>query len=131
MTNLLSTLKYAHSDLVNYEGDLGRLAFGNTYLCQLMTDERKGGKLPAGQITDVRYTDLMRDPVATVGALYQHWCIPFNDGFAKRIHDYLAAKPKGKHGAHSYSFADTGLNLEEERAKYRDYQAYFGVPSEV
>ncbi len=131
MTNLLSTLKYAHSDLVNYEGDLGRLAFGNTYLCQLMTDERKGGNLPAGQITDVRYADLMRDPLATVGALYQQWGIPFSDEFANCISEYLAAKPKGKHGAHSYSFADTGLNLEEEREKYREYQAYFGVPSEV
>ena len=131
VANLLCSLKYAHSDLVNYEGDMARVTFGNAYLCQLMTDERRAAKLPAGQIADVRYADLMRDPVAAVGALYQQWGIPFSEGFATRIRDHLAAKPKGKHGAHSYSFADTGLNLEQEREKYGDYQAYFDVPSEV
>lgn len=131
VTNLLSSLKYMHSDVINYEGDLGRIAFGNAYLCQHMIDERKAGSLPADQIVDVRYADLMADPVAAVRELYEQWDIPFTNELGQKITAYLGAKPKGKHGAHSYSFADTGLNLEEERAKYTEYQAHFGVPSEV
>ncbi len=37
----------------------------------------------------------------------------------------------GHRGAHEYSFADTGLDLEKERLRYADYQQYFDVPSEV
>ncbi|WP_317928641.1 sulfotransferase [Halioxenophilus sp. WMMB6] len=131
VTNLLSSLKYMHSDVINYEDDLARIAFGNAYLCQHMIDERKAGNLPADQIVDVRYSDLMSDPVDAVKNLYRQWDIPFSDELGHRITAYLEAKPREKHGAHNYSFADTGLNLEEERAKYAEYQAHFGVPSEV
>lgn len=131
VTNLLSSLKYIHSDTINYQADLGRIAFGNSYLCQLMTDQRKAGELPKDQISDVLYADLISDPVAAVNKLYTQWGIPFSDEFAKKIREYIDAKPKGKHGSHSYSFADTGLSIEEERAKYNEYQSYFGVPSEL
>ncbi len=131
VTNLLSSLKWAHSDVCNYAGDLQRVAFGNAYVCQMMVDQREAGDLPAGRVTDVRYADLMQDPVAAVEALYRDWDIPFSAALRQRIDEYLAAKPKGAHGAHSYSFADTGLDLGEERARYTAYQGYFGVPSEV
>jgi len=44
---------------------------------------------------------------------------------------YVAANPQGKAGVHRHSFADTGLDLEEERAKLAPYQARFNVPSEI
>ena len=44
---------------------------------------------------------------------------------------YLEHKPKGKHGAHRYDFADTGLDMAEERARFADYQERYGVPSEA
>jgi hypothetical protein len=43
---------------------------------------------------------------------------------------YLVANPSDKHGAHEYSFADTGLDEATERARVQRYQDYFGVPSE-
>ena len=44
---------------------------------------------------------------------------------------YLADKPQGKHGAHSYSFRDLDLDLATERARFRAYQERFDIPSEV
>ncbi len=73
----------------------------------------------------------MADPVAAVRSVYERWQIPFGDALAERIRAYLDARPKDRHGAHDYSFADTGLDLEKERLRYADYQEYFGVPSEV
>lgn len=131
VSNLLSSLKYMHSDSINYAADLQRVSFGNAYLCQHMVDQRNADDLPLDQIVDVRYSDLLSDPVGTVKKLYEQWGIPFTQGLADRIKIYLAEKPKGKHGVHSYSFADTGLNLEDERARFAGYQAYFDVPSEV
>ena len=44
---------------------------------------------------------------------------------------FLAANPDDKHGKHAYRFADTGLDLDEERERAREYQTYFDVPSEA
>ena len=44
---------------------------------------------------------------------------------------YLAAKPKGKHGAHRYDFAATGFELGAERERFRGYQQQYGIASEV
>jgi hypothetical protein len=73
----------------------------------------------------------MADPVAAVRGVYERWQIPFGEELAERIRAHLGTRPKDRHGAHDYSFADTGLDLEKERLRYADYQEYFRIPSEV
>ena len=108
---------------------LGRLAVvgglaANSRLRDRMADKTK-------QIFDLRYQDLMDDPLGTVAAIYAHWELPLTDQARQRMHAYLEQNPHGGHGKHEYSFADTGLDLDEERAKFISYQARFDVPSEV
>ena len=43
---------------------------------------------------------------------------------------FFAANPRDKHGTHTYTFAETGLNEGEWRERARRYQDYFDVPSE-
>jgi hypothetical protein len=131
MVDTFASLKLMGRDETDYEADVQWMAFGNAHLCQRLTNERKAGKLPEGQIVDLRYTDLMAEPVAAVRSVYERWGIPFGEDLAQRIRAHLAARPKDRHGAHEYSFADTGLDLEKERLRYADYQARFGVASEV
>jgi hypothetical protein len=129
--NLVTSLKYMGSDDADYESALQQFTFGYAYLCQHLTDQRKAGKLPEDQIIDLRYADLMADGVAAVRDVYERWQIPFSGALAERIRAHLDARPKDRHGAHDYTFADTGLDLEKERLRYADYQERFGVPSEV
>jgi len=129
--NLFASLKYVASDAIDYERDLHQIAFGNAYLCERHTREREAGKLPEDRIFDLRYADLLADPVAAVRSVYGHWEIPFEADLGDRIRAHLAARPKDRHGVHEYSFADTGLDLAQERLRYTDYQARFDVPSEV
>jgi sulfotransferase family protein len=129
--NLVTSLKYMGSDAADYEAALAQFAFGYAYLCQHVTDERKAGKLPEDRIIDVLYADLMADPVAAVRGVYERWQIPFGGALAECVRAHLDARPKDRHGAHEYTFADTGLDLEKERLRYADYQEHFGVPSEV
>ena len=44
---------------------------------------------------------------------------------------YLDAKPRDRHGRHDYDFADTGLDLDETRARFAAYQARYDVPFEA
>ena len=47
------------------------------------------------------------------------------------MRSYLAAKPKDRGGAHVYSFADTGLDHGETRARFAGYMARYDVPEEA
>ena len=44
--------------------------------------------------------------------------------------EYLAEKPKGKHGAHAYTFADVGLDEAHVRATFAGYVADYGITQE-
>lgn len=89
--------------------------------------DRDAGCAPAERFLDVRYTDLVRDPIACVRRVYDHFDYPYSDAFELRMQRFLAQNPKDKHGRHSYSLAAFGLDPEEERARYRAYRERFGM----
>jgi len=47
-----------------------------------------------------------------------------------RMRRYLAENRADKHGAHEYSFTDTGLDAGAVRERARSHSEYFDVPSE-
>jgi len=79
---------------------------------------------------DVRYADLMRDPLATISSVYRQLGLELRSEAAERMSAYLAAKPKDKHGAHDYAFAETGFDVGLERQRFIAYQTRYGVPPE-
>ena len=94
-----------------------------------VTDERDRGVVPAGQIVDSRYQDLMTDPVAAIGKIYRAFDMEFDDAAAERIRNYLAFKPKHKHGAHRYT-PMSAAQIAENRPYFRRYQERYDVPDE-
>jgi hypothetical protein len=81
------------------------------------------------RIVDIRYSDLVRDPVAVVRALYDRSGHVYDDEFDLRLHKWLAAHPKGKFGQHHHRPDQFGLHpviLEEKFGWYRErYQISF------
>jgi Sulfotransferase family len=86
---------------------------------------RDQGCAPAEQFLDVRYRDLVKDPIGTVRSAYAHFDIPFSAMAEARMRHYLADSPKDKHGAHVYSLSQFGLDADEEHERYRDYRERF------
>ena len=86
---------------------------------------RDQGCAPPERFLDVRYRDLVRDPIGTVRNAYAHFDIPFTTIAETRMRRYLADSPKDKHGAHEYSLAQFGLDADEEHERYRDYRERF------
>jgi hypothetical protein len=80
---------------------------------------------------DVRYDELVSDPLATIAGIYDHFGMALTAEAERRMREYVVAKPKGKHGAHRYEFSDTGFDVGEERRRFADYQQRYGVVSEV
>jgi hypothetical protein len=94
-------------------------------------DARRYGTVPAAQVVDVQFHEFMADPFATIGAVYDAFGLEFTAEAESNMRAFLATHPgDGGGGGSRYTFADTGLDAEELRARGRDYQEYFGVPSE-
>lgn len=84
-----------------------------------MMDYRKAH--PDLPVHDMRYTDLMADPVATIRAAYERFGWDFTAESAAGIRRWLAENPVGKHGKRSYSLAEFGLDEQAVRDVYAEY----------
>jgi hypothetical protein len=132
LADLMATLHWMHSDKVAYDVLVEFMCMGLELQMNAVTAERDSGSLPMDQIADVRYADLVADPIGLMHRLYDGWGLEISDEFSSRLHAYVGARHAGRGGGgHDYRFEDTGLDLAEHRALVADYQARFEVPSEV
>lgn len=76
---------------------------------------------PDKPVYDMRYKDLVADPVGAVAGVYAFADIPFGPETERQIRGWLADNPAGKHGKHVYALADYGLTEDDVRATYADY----------
>jgi hypothetical protein len=84
-----------------------------------MMDYRK--EHPDLPIYDMRYKELVADPVATIRKAYEHFGWDFTPSSEAGIRNWLRDNPAGKHGARSYSLAEFGLNEKVVRDIYAEY----------
>jgi hypothetical protein len=131
LANLMASLRWTRSDRVEYDAVVAAMAFGHAYLAEQVMKQRDSGELPSDRILDVRYCDLVADPVGTIRAIGDWQGEPLGAEAEAAIRRWIDARPKDRHGAHEYSFADTGLDLAIERARHAEYQRRYDVPSEV
>jgi hypothetical protein len=96
----------------------------------LRASVRDRGKLPAAQVTDVRFDDLMRDPLGVAARALAFAGRPPNARTEAALRGFLAANPKGKHGAVAYRLAPLGLEEAPLRARLRFYAERFDVSEE-
>ncbi len=130
VVSLLATLRWAHSDRV----DLSALGAESAelYLTDLdrLVTLSENGFLDRATVQHCRYADFLADPMGQLEALYEHLGDDLRDDARQRMEEHLAARPRGLHGGHSYSFDDLGLDRERERARSARYRSYFAVPDE-
>lgn len=131
LTNLMATLHWMRSDHPHHEGLVKAMSFGSFFQLEKVMQERASGTVPDSQIFDVRYLELVADPIGTVREVYARFEIPFTRAFRERLEARLAGRPREARGSHEYSFEDTGLDLATERARLARYQHHYGIESEV
>jgi hypothetical protein len=131
MTSLMATLRWQRSDAVDLDAVMRTTVRGTAAVLARLARARADGRLPAGRIVDVRYADFIADPAGTIESIYNRLGRELTPTARTRMLDYLAHKPKGRSGAHAYSFADTGLDRDETRAQFADYMARHDVPEEI
>ncbi|MBW2390300.1 MAG: sulfotransferase [Deltaproteobacteria bacterium] len=91
---------------------------------------RKSGKASPESFFDMHFSEFIRDPVAMVRRIYEHFGLDLSPTDAERMSGFLAENPPGKYGKHSYTLERFGLDPAAERERYRFYQEYYGVASD-
>ncbi len=92
--------------------------------------QRTDGSIPNDRIVDTHFLELMSDPVAMLRRVYDQLGYGWPKGHDRAITGYLAAKPKAKHGAHTYDYADLGLDADHIRATFAGYVAHYRITEE-
>jgi hypothetical protein len=79
---------------------------------------------------DVAYADVVRDPVAVVGTIYERFRIEWNaekEAYLRRFH---AANPQHQYGTHTYSLAEVGVERAPLDARFARYYERYDVARE-
>jgi hypothetical protein len=90
---------------------------------------QSSGDLPQ-QLFDVRYGELVQDPMAMVRRIYEHFDLELTAAAETAMQRFLLANPKHKGGVHRYSLEEFGLNPEAERHRFQFYLDFFGLEPE-
>lgn len=128
--NMLATLRWQRSDVVDYDEIAAPIALGVPIMMDMLVDQRRGGTVPDDRFVDVRFADLMADPLAAIRGVYDRLGLELTNEASRRMQDYLDAKPRGRHGAPNYRFADLGLDEAEMRRRFSNYMRHFDIPKE-
>ena len=131
LTSLVATLRWAHSDRVDF-AEVGRYHEDMwTSALDDLTTQSTDGTLDPARVHHVHYADFVQDQVGVIGELYRALGASLTPETAGAMRSYLAGRPKDQHGKHEYSFADLDLDPTVERERFARYQRHFSVPEET
>ncbi|NND66081.1 MAG: sulfotransferase, partial [Halioglobus sp.] len=131
LTSLMTHLRKMASD----EVDAGQIAREWAEWNALGLNEsaafRASGRIASDRVVDVDFHEFMQSPLAELRRIYDSLGLELTEPVAARMADYLAVHNDQQHGAHRYTFADTGLDRDSERERVAPYQQYFATPIEI
>lgn len=132
--SLIGTLQWMRSDhpfkyggSASHTTELGFIAA----LLDGIIDRIEDGSIPAGQLCNVGYRDLITDPIDTVRRIYGHFGRELSAAGEAAMRRYQAANAADRSGhKHSYETVSAG-ETAAARTIFKRYQDYFGVPAEA
>jgi hypothetical protein len=86
-------------------------------------------KIPAERRTDVRYVDLVRDPLAAAAGLYSALGIDLEDRARAAMERFVRADAARDHGVHLHALEDFGLQAAAVRERFEGYCSRFDLSS--
>ena len=110
-------------------GEVGRFIAGRLER-RVAAAMRAREEVPAAQIVDVLYPDLLSDPLGTVEHIYDHFGMKVGPAMVQGMEEHLRKNPQHKRGVHRYSLEQFGLSGGELDRRFEAYRSAFGVATE-
>lgn len=96
-------------------------------LVQRSVEQRKKLSDRGAQFFDLKMSELVADPLGTVRRIYQHFDYPLSDEVEAKMRDFMRDNPRDKHGSHSYTLEDFGIDPTADRELFAEYLDYFDI----
>jgi hypothetical protein len=90
---------------------------------------RDGASDRQAQFFDVRFDEVLADPIALIERIYRHFGLTLGGEARARMEAFLCDNPRGRHGSHRYSLKDFGLDPAREGPRFAEYCERFGIAS--
>ena len=84
----------------------------------------------SGQITDVIYYDLVKEPMRAVERIYGDARVLLTDGARQSVQEQWERSRRNKYGVHHYQLEDFGVDRSCADAGFAQYRAHFQLPYE-
>lgn len=122
-------VQWLRTDQVELDGlaELIGALFGDAL--NTVARRREEGSIPC-PCGDVRFADLMADPVDAIGRAYAAIGRELTAEHRDAVVAYVDAKPRGKHGMHRYTAGEWGFDATVLRRDLAPYLSQFDVPLE-
>jgi hypothetical protein len=87
-------------------------------------------EVDGGQVYDMHYKEFVKDPVAAVRGIYEHFGYNYSPAMEENVRAYLGSNPRHRHGVHRYSLDSYGLDEETLRDRFSGYCDRFVIEPE-
>jgi hypothetical protein len=130
--NMIGTLTWIRSDQKVSEGMFDAITDPAATAASLSApiDLIESGTILAAQLHNLQYEELISDPAATIAAAYAHFGLTLGVPAREAIVAHLADHPRSSRPKHRYEDGDAS-RIDDERAMFARYEAYFRVPREI
>jgi hypothetical protein len=133
VTSFASLASHVHAGTSN---DVDRYAVARDWTGRLRRaiahtmQVRESHSYPDAIFYDMYFPDFVADQFAVVSDIYQALGLPMTDVAAERMKAFIADNPKGKHGVHSYTPEEYGLDPAQIRRDFAPYIERFSLRPE-
>ena len=126
----VSSLSWIMQDVFSDHADprragQGQLKYFNG-ITQMCLDGRQS-LAGSDAFVDVRYPDLVADPMAIMHAVYNHFALTLTPATVTAMEAFLSSNGQGKRGAHGYDPAVFGVDGLDTIPVYQQYRQRFSV----
>ena len=120
--SLTAVVRSARSDDVD-RAEIGR--YWTERAVAALGSARRDGDVHGLPVLDLRYDDLIGDPVAAVASVCEFAGIRWTGAAERRVRRFLERNPNGRHGRHRYAPEEFGVSRAELEERLGDYRKEF------
>ena len=131
VVSIIGTIQWGRSDHPFKGGSLEYMTDPNMSAGRFnrVLDQLESGVIPAKQIYNLFYKDLVADPMGIIDAMYDHFGIPVSDAGRAGMVRYLVENPRDSRPPHKFN-AGSDEAVARARTAFARYQDFFKIPIE-
>jgi len=127
VASLTATLRGASTDTIDLH-EIGRQQLDWwAKLIDRSLEQRRRLRHKSEQFFDVKMSETVSDPLDVVRRMYAHFDYPLTDEVEAKMLAFMKENTRDKHGSHTYTPEDFGIDPEHDRAPFQEYIDYFGL----